>query len=117
MDRIKRLVCLAAFTLTGVSSSGFAEDTPPRTYAVISLIGDKLYVHGHRATGGRSINRKRQGAMAVQGRALDDTAVLAASEAISRFDPRASIVMLASSDPTLYELRDELLQPQPASTT
>jgi len=33
----------------------------------------------------------------------------------SRFDPRASIVMLASSDPTLYELQDELFEPQPRS--
>ena len=115
MDGIKRLFWPAAFALICISSSVFAEDTSPRTYAVISLIGDKLYVVGHRATVGSSIDRNRHGAMAVQGRALDDTAVLAASEAISHFDPRASIVMLASSDPTLYELQDELFEPQPRS--
>lgn len=51
----------------------------------------------------------------VQGHALDDTAVLAASDAISRFDPRASIVMLSSNDPTLYELQDELFEPRERS--
>jgi hypothetical protein len=115
MNGIKRLLGLAAFALTFVASSGHAADNSPRTYAVISLIGDKIYVVGHRATVGSSIDRNRQGAIAVQGRALDDTAVLAASDAISRFDPRASIVTLASNDPTLYELQDELFDPQQRS--
>ncbi|MEO8567077.1 MAG: hypothetical protein ABI541_11895 [Betaproteobacteria bacterium] len=115
MDRIKWLLCLAGFALVCVPSTGHAADTPPRTYAVISLIGDKINVVGHRATVGSTMDRNRQGAMAVQGRALDDTAVLAASDAISRFDPRASIVMLASNDPTLYELQDELFEPQQRS--
>jgi hypothetical protein len=115
MGGIKRLLCLAGFALVYIPSSGYAADSPPRTYAVISLIGDKISVVGHRATVGSTIDRNRQGALAVQGRALDDTAVLAASDAISRFDPRASIVMLASSDPTLYELQDELFEPQQRS--
>jgi hypothetical protein len=115
MDDIKRLVCLAAFALASIPSSSHAADSAPRTYAVMSLIGDKISVVGHRATVGSSIDRNRQGAMTVQGHALDDMAVLAASDAISRFDPPASIVMLASNDPTLYELQDELFEPQQRS--
>jgi len=115
MGGIKRLLCLAGFALVYIPSNGYAADSPPRTYAVISLIGDKISVVGHRATVGSTIDRNRQGALAVQGRALDDTAVLAASDAISRLDPRASIVMLASNDPTLYELQDEVFEPQQRS--
>jgi hypothetical protein len=115
MDGIKRLLCLAVFALVYVPSSGHAADSAPRTYAVISLVGDRINVFGHRATVGSNMDRNRYGAMAVQGRALDDTAVVAASDAISRFDPRASIVMLSSSDPTLYELQDELFEPQERS--
>jgi hypothetical protein len=115
MDDIKLLVCLAAFALASIPSSSHAADSAPRTYAVMSLIGDKISVVGHRATVGSSIDRNRQGAMTVQGHALDDMAVLAASDAISRFDPPASIVMLASNDPTLYELQDELFEPQQRS--
>ncbi len=115
MDGIKRLLCLAGFALLCVASSGYAADSAPRTYAVISLIGDKINIVGHRATVGSTMDRNRQGAMAVQGRALDDTTVAAASDAIGRFDPRASIVMLASNDPTLYELQDELFEPQARS--
>lgn len=115
MDGIKQLVCLVSFALVCVPSIGHAADIGPRTYAVISLIGDKINVVGHRATVGSTMDRNRQGAMAVQGHALDDTAVLAASDAIGRFDPRASIVMLSSNDPTLYELQDELFEPQQRS--
>jgi hypothetical protein len=115
MDGIKRLLRLAGFALVCVASSSHAEDSAPRTYAVISLIGDKISVVGHRDTVGSTMERNRQGALAVQSRALDDTAVLAASDAIGRFDPRASIVMLASNDPALYELQNGLFEPQPQS--
>ena len=108
---IKRLLCLAGFALVCVASSGYAADSAPRTYAVISLIGDKINIIGHRPTVGSNMDRNRQGTMEVRGRTLDDIAVAAASDAIGRFDPRASIVMLASNDPTLYELQDELFEP------
>ena len=115
MDGVQRLLCLAGFALVCVPSSGYAEDSAPRTYAVISLIGDKISVVGHRATVGSNMDRNRQGAMQVQGRALDDMAVLAASDAIGRLDPRASLVMLASNDPAVYELQDQLFEPQQQS--
>jgi hypothetical protein len=115
MNSLKRLLCLVAVALACFSANAHGENGAPRTYAVISLIGDKISVVGHRATVGSSIDRNRQGSMAVQGRTLDDMAVLAASDAIGRVDPRASIVMLASNDPKLYELQEELFEPQPGS--
>ena len=115
MDGIKRLLCLAGFALIGIPFTSCAADSAPSTYAVISLIGDKISVVGARAGVGSNLDRNRQGAMAVQGRALDDMAVIAASDAIGRLDPHASIVMLGSNDPTLYELQDELFEPQQRS--
>ena len=82
MDDVKRLVCLVGVALICISSSSYAADPAPATYAVISLIGDKINVVGARASVGSNLDRNRQGAIAVQGRALDDTAVIAASDAI-----------------------------------
>ncbi|HEX4522648.1 MAG TPA: hypothetical protein VH704_03940 [Casimicrobiaceae bacterium] len=111
MNGIKGLLCLVGVALVCIPSSGRAADSAPRTYAVISLIGDKINVVGYRATTGSNMDRNRQGAIAVQGRTLDDIAVVAASNAIGRFDPRASIIMLASNDPALYELQDDIFEP------
>ena len=115
MDRTKRLVCIAGLVLIWVPFTGHATDGAPRTYAVLSLIGDKINIVGHQATVGSKMDRNRHGTMVVEARALDDTAVIAASDAIGRFDPRASIVMLSSNDPALYELQSELFEPQEKS--
>ena len=115
MDRINRFLCLAGCVLLCAPSIVYAAEGESRTYAVLSLIGDKISIVGHETTVGSNIDRNRRETRTVDGHALDTTAVLAASDAINRFDPRATIVMLSSSDPALYELQNELFEPQDRS--
>ena len=114
-DGIKRLLCLAIWVLIWTPSYGGASEGESRTYAVISLIGDKISIVGHQSTTGSNMDRNRQGSIAVDGRALDNMAVLAAINAIKRLDARAATVALTSSNATLYELQNELFEPQDRS--
>ena len=56
MDGIKRLLCLAGFALIGIPFTSCAADSAPSTYAVISLIGDKISVVGARAGVGSDVH-------------------------------------------------------------
>jgi len=94
---------------------GRAADGESRTYAILSLIGDKIYVVGHESTTGSNKDQNRHDTMTLSDRVLDNTAVLAVDNAIKRLDARATTVSLASSDPKLYELQDTLFEPQDQS--
>jgi hypothetical protein len=109
---IKRLLCCAICALVWNPAFGQTSDSESRTYAVLSLIGDKINIVGHQATTGSKIDRNRQVSLAVDHRALDNTAVLAAINAIKRLDARAATVGLTSSNATLYELQSELFEAQ-----
>jgi len=115
MDRIKRLLCLALCASVCSPAFGDASESEPRTYAVLSLIGDRINIVGHQATTGSSMDRNRQGSLAVGNHALDTTAVAAAVNAIKRLDPRAATVGLTSDNAALYELQNELFEPQDRS--
>src|SRR6266700_937728 len=115
MDRLTRLLCLAACVVLSIPSIGHAADGESRTYAILSLIGDKISVVGHESTTGSNKDQNRHDTMPLSDRVLDNTAVRAVDNAIKRLDPRATTVSLASSDPELYELQDKLFDPQEQS--
>jgi TPR repeat protein len=91
------------------------EKADKRTYAVLSLIGDKLSIVGYVMTTGSHADRNRHDTITLNNRELDDAATLAASNAVKRLDARAATVLLASSDPRLYELQDKLFEQQDQS--
>lgn len=115
MDRIRRLLCLALCASVCFPAFGDALEGEPRIYAVLSLIGDRINIVGHQATTGSSMDRNRQGSLAVGVHALDTTAVVAAVNTIKRLDPRAATVGLTSDNAALYELQNELFEPQERS--
>jgi len=115
MDRLTRLLCLAACAAVWIPSMGHAADGESRTYAILSLIGDKISVVGHESTTGSNKDQNRHDTMTLSDRVLDNTAVVAVDNAIKRLDARATTVSLASSDPKLYELQDKLFEPQEQS--
>lgn len=115
MDRLTRLLCLAACAAVWIPSMGHAADGESRTYAILSLIGDKISVVGHESTTGSNKDQNRHDTMTLSDRVLDNTAVVAVDNAIKRLDARATTVSLASSDPKLYELQDKLFEPQDQS--
>jgi hypothetical protein len=65
MDGIKRLFGPVSLALVYVPSSGYAADSAPRTYAVISLIGDRINVVGHPPPVGSNTDRNEHEAMTV----------------------------------------------------
>ena len=112
---IKRLLCCAICALVWNPGFGQTSDNESRTYAVISLIGDKINIVGHQVTTGSNMDRNRQSPLAVDSRGLDETAILAAIDAIKRVDARVATVGLTVSNATLYELQNELFEPQDRS--
>src|ERR1039457_4621923 len=115
MDQIKRLLSIALCVSIWSPTFGQAADSPARTYAGLSLIGDKISVVGHEAVTGSKMDRNRQGSIAMDNRALDTTAVLAAVNAIKRLDPGAATVPMTTNDSTLYELQNQLFESQDKS--
>src|SRR5437763_9965263 len=103
MDRLTRLVCLAACAAVWIPPMGHAADGESRTYAILSLIGDKICVVGHESMTGSNKDQNRHDTMTLSDRVLDNTALVAVDNAIKRLDAIQTTVSLASSDPELYE--------------
>jgi TPR repeat protein len=91
------------------------KDGDEATYAVLSLIGDKISLVGHAKTVGSHVDQNLHETITMNSRALDNAAVLAASNAVKRVDARATTVMMTSNDPKLYELQQRLFEGQDES--
>jgi hypothetical protein len=115
MNGIRLLIRIAILALVWNPAFGQTSASESRTYAVVSLIGDKINIVGHQSTTGSNMDRNRQAPLAVDGRGLDETAILAAIDAIKRLDARAATVGLTLSDAAFYELQNELFEPQERS--
>ncbi len=109
MAGVMRLLCLAGCALVW-TPLGHAAEGESRTYAVLSLIGDKISIVGHQLSVGTHMDSNLKQEIALNDRELDNVAILEASNAIKRLDPRATTVLLASNDPKLYELQDTLFE-------
>lgn len=117
MGDIKRLLYLAICALLWTPVHADPSGGEPRIYAVLSLIGDRINIVGHESTTGSNMDRNRQGSLAVDNRALDNTAVVAAINAIKRLDSGATTVGLTSSNAALYELQNQLFEPEDRSVS
>ena len=92
MNAIKLLIRIAILALIWNPAFGQTSASESRTYAVLALIGDKINIVGHQSTTGSNMDRNRQAPLTVDGRGLDETAILAAIDAIKRLDARAATV-------------------------
>ena len=107
MHCLKRLLCLVALTLIW-APGGHAAEGDLRTYAVISLIGDQISIVGHQDAVGSHTDTNKKETITLDGHVLDSVAMKAVSDAIRRLDAPATVVLLAASDPKLYEMQDKL---------
>lgn len=107
MRGAKRLLGVAGWALLWLPLAHAADVESP-TYAVLSVIGDKISLIGHEVAVGSRLDRNDVTEIALTDRALDNMALVAASNAIKRFDTHAAVLLLASNDPKLYELQDRL---------
>jgi hypothetical protein len=80
-----------------------------RTYAIVSLVGDRVEIVLRSAVVGSSIDQNRKDGLASAKGAIDKTILAAADQALKKSDPAAKPVLLLATDPALYQLQDKLL--------
>jgi hypothetical protein len=73
-----------------------------RTYAVLSLVGDKLTVARVELTTGSRLDRNARTVIETPGGELDRTMAFAIEDEIKRIAPDARVVLLGANDPALY---------------
>ena len=100
---------VAAVLLLAASCLAAAAD---RSYAVISLVGDRLLIaQASMATGSR-IDRNPRQFLALKSDVLDRSAVRAVDAALRAAEPAARVELLAPNDPKLYEAANGALGPE-----
>jgi len=95
------LVALAAFA---------ARAEGPRTYAIVSLLGDQLAIVAPEITTGSSLDRNQRSYLKLDTPALDQAALLAADTALRQVDPGAQDALLLVRDPAIYEAQAKSLE-------
>jgi hypothetical protein len=73
-----------------------------RTYAVLSLIGDKLTIARVQMATGSRLDTNTKAAIETPGGELDRAMLFAVEESIKRADGQAKVVLLGANDPALY---------------
>ena len=111
IDRGLKLGCVC-LALTLLPALSFAEMRLPAvvpTYALLSLIGDKLdIVIAQLQTGSRIDKNRREPPLAIEDPVFDRAAAMAAGEAVRKIIPRAELAILNSRSPFLFEKQREL---------
>ncbi len=86
------------------ASAGAAAPASARNYAVVSLMGDKLNLVGHRMSTGSHLDRNSHESFAVSGGVFDQAAMVAAHEGLKRADADATVhVFAAGSGGELFD--------------
>ena len=92
-----------------VTSQVFAASNVPRTYAVLSLVGDTVTLVISRQSVGSSMDRNEHQEMKVQNDLLDDTAASTAGTDLMRLEPGSKAVVFSWRDPALYEMQEAVV--------
>lgn len=92
---------LALFLGLVLASSANAQQTDDslKKVAIVSLIGDEMTVDTYRPRVGTLIDSNHQVVIPIQTPVFDHTALLAASDALTKLNPSAAIVLLAVPAP------------------
>lgn len=94
------LVCAAA---------AWAVEAPAETYAILSLVGDRISIVAETQAVGTHLEQGPQQVVALPDSGLDDFAAITAKAAIEKARPGASVVAFRAKDRALYALRDSWL--------
>jgi hypothetical protein len=108
-DRVRRfcIVGIGVATLA-LMQSAFAQS--PRSYAVLSLIGDKLEIVTAVAETGSHLDRNRRNSIAMDNPVFDNAALGSADTAISQLEPNAKVTLLSSNEAKLFEAQERILE-------
>lgn len=94
--------------LLGASSLSHAEGSEPRSYAVMSLIGDGFSTVIFRENIGSNRDQNKQNFYPVSESGFDVSTVLAADAAIKKSQPDVRTVLLLAKDSILYKTQNEM---------
>jgi hypothetical protein len=99
---------IAAIALLAGSAVARAENAPPRSYAVLSLVGDALVLHVHRHQVGSRTESSPSEVNAVDNPIFDEVAIIAARGAMLRLLPAARLQLMTTQDKGLYRAQNEM---------
>lgn len=85
-----------------------AQAATSASYAVLSVIGDKMTVVAFRTPTASNLDRNERAEIPAR-QAFDRTALLVADDAIMAARPEARVILLQSNDPALFALQAESL--------
>ncbi len=93
-----------------------AAETPAQTYALLSLVGDRLTAVTQAPSIGSSLDKNLRERIDVKGPDLVKLALMSADDAVSRLLPGIQPVLLMASDKQLYEVQNELFENSPEAS-
>ena len=106
-SRVSIAACAAM--LFSVSLASHAQ-TAPRSYAVMSLIGNAVSVHTIRPEVGSRTNGDSKHVLAIAEPVFDVAALKAANNAILSFHPGAKVVLMTTQDAGLYLAQNAMFE-------
>jgi len=81
-----------------------------RTYAVLSLIGDRLMIATRDLSTGSRLDQNVRNYVELSSPAIDNTTVLAMESAVKRAEPATEVVLLAARDPAIFAAQARMLE-------
>jgi len=107
LNAIRRVAGTVALCLI---ATGAAVAQTPRSYAVLSLVGDKLTMVSPRMTTGSHADRNLRNEIATSDDGLDALAVQAAAQALRQLQPGATPALFTSRDANLFAMQEALVE-------
>jgi hypothetical protein len=86
-----------------VAGARAEEVAAPRTYAVLSLVGDSMNVVSFQMATGSNIDRNRHESIPVPDRTFDTAALIAVNDSLKRINSQNSAVFFVASSPGLFK--------------
>jgi hypothetical protein len=108
----RRSAAVVAISL-GLTSIAFAQDAKEqskRSYAILSLIGDKLEVVTQVPKVGSYLDRNRHEIIPIHKPVFDNPALVSSEKAITQREPNAKVTLLRNNEPKLFELQERSLE-------
>jgi hypothetical protein len=110
------MFCAAfAALLFCVAPVGQAAAAAPRSYAVMSLVGNAITVHTVRPSVGIRSEAETRNVLPIAETVFDAATVRAANEAIKQVQPDAKVVLLMTQDAGLYQAQNAMFEAAPAN--
>src|SRR4051812_15618802 len=100
---------MRALLLAALAALSFAASAAERTYAALSLVGDRLLIAQYNPQTGSRLDKNARSFVPLQGNALDRITLRAVIAEAGRVDRTARVDGLAVNEPRFYAAANEAL--------